>query len=121
MWVGRRLSTPRVTAKLRKGSDYRQQRGGGAGKYLPHFLFSDVKAGNMQQTKFLVKLDRGATRVPQYVQRVDPAPIQTTTDLELALITGRLTAEDTVKSMQNTRCSPEMVPVRTYVFPPKGA
>jgi hypothetical protein len=85
-------------------------------------MFGDVKAENMRQTKFLVKLNRRGTLVPQYVQRVDPAPIQTTTDPELALVMGRFTAEDTAKSMQNTRCSPEIlsVPVRTYVFASKA-
>lgn len=120
MWVAKRLSTPRLTAKLREGKATTDSQRGGACKYLP-LLFSDVKAGNMQKTKFLVKLSRGATRVPQYVQRVDPAPIQTTTDPELALVMGRYTAEDAVKSMQNTRCSPEMVPVRAYVFASKAA
>jgi len=45
------------------------------------------------------------------VQRIHQVPIQTTTNRKLALVMGRFTAEDAVKSIQNSRCSPELVPV----------
>jgi hypothetical protein len=65
----------------------------------------------MKNIKFLVKLNHGGTRAPQYVQSIDRAPIQTTTNRKLALAMGRFTAEDAAKSIQNSRCSPELVPV----------
>jgi hypothetical protein len=34
-----------------------------------------------------------------------------TTNKELALLMGRLTAEDAVESLQNSRCNPELVSV----------
>jgi hypothetical protein len=65
----------------------------------------------MKNTKFVVKLIRGGVRAPQYVQRIDRAPIQTTSNRKLALLMGRFTAEDVVKSMQTSQCSPELVSV----------
>jgi len=66
----------------------------------------------MKNTKFVVKVNRGGTRAPEYVQRIDRAPIQTTTNRKLALVMGRFTAEDAVKSIQNSRRSPELVSVQ---------
>ena len=66
----------------------------------------------MKNIKFVVKLNRGGAHVPQYVQRVDRLPILTTTNRKLALVMGRFTAEDAVKSMQNSHCTPELVSVR---------
>jgi hypothetical protein len=66
----------------------------------------------MKNTKFVVKVNRGGTRAPEYVQRIDRAPIQTTTNRKLALLMGRFTAEDAVKSIQSSQRSPELVPVR---------
>ena len=63
-------------------------------------------------TKFVVKVNRGSTRATEYVQRVDPTPIQMTSNRRLALAMGRFTAEDAVKSLQNSRCSPELVSVQ---------
>ena len=63
-------------------------------------------------TKFVVKVNRGSTRATEYVQRIDLTPIQMTPNRKLALVMGRFTAEDSVKSLQNSRCSPELVPVR---------
>ena len=63
-------------------------------------------------TKFVVKVNRGSTRATEYVQRVDPTPIQLTPTRKLALVMGRFTAEDAIKSIQNSRCSPELVSVR---------
>jgi hypothetical protein len=66
----------------------------------------------MKNTKFLVKVNRGGARAAEYVQRIDRTPIQTTTNLKLALAMGRLTAEDAVKSIQNSRCNPELISVQ---------
>jgi hypothetical protein len=63
-------------------------------------------------TKFVVKVSRGGTHATEYVQRVDLTPIQMTPNRRLALVMGRFTAEDAVKSLQNSRCSPELVSVR---------
>jgi hypothetical protein len=62
----------------------------------------------MKNIKFVVKVKRGGTRAPQYVQRVDMSPIHMTTNRKLALVMGRFTAEDAVKSLQNSRCIPEL-------------
>jgi len=59
-----------------------------------------------------VKVNRGGTRAPEYVQRVDSTPVQMTTNRKLALLMGRLTAEDAVKSIQNSRRIPELMPVQ---------
>jgi hypothetical protein len=66
----------------------------------------------MMNTKFLVKVKRTGTRAPHYVQRIDRTSIETTTDRKLALIMGKFTAEDAIKSIQNSRCTPELVPVQ---------
>jgi hypothetical protein len=67
---------------------------------------------NMKNIKFVVKVNRGGAHAPQYVLRIDRLPIQTTTNRKLALVMGRFTAEDAVKSMQNSHCTPELVSVR---------
>jgi hypothetical protein len=66
----------------------------------------------MQNTKFVVKVNRGATHAPQYVQRVDPTPIHMTTNRKLALVMGKFMAEDAVTALQTARCSPELVSVQ---------
>ena len=66
----------------------------------------------MQNTKFVVKVNRQGTGAPEYVQRIDRTPVRTTTNPKLALLMGRFTAEAAVKSIQNSRCSPELVSVR---------
>ena len=66
----------------------------------------------MKNIKFVVKVNRSGTRAPSYVQRVDPTPIQMTTDRKLALLMGRFTAEDAVKSLQNSQCTPELESVQ---------
>jgi hypothetical protein len=68
----------------------------------------------MKNTKFVVRVDRGGTRAAVYVQRIDRTPIQTTTDRKLALIMGRFTAEDAVKAIQTSRCTPELVSVDVH-------
>jgi hypothetical protein len=65
----------------------------------------------MKNTKFVVKLVRG-TRAAEYVQRIDRSPVQTTLKRNLALVMGKLTAEDVVNSLENPRCIPELVPVQ---------
>jgi hypothetical protein len=62
-------------------------------------------------TKFVVKVNRGGTQPSQYVRRVDPTPIQMTTNRKQALMMGKFMAEDAVNSLQTLRCSPELVPV----------
>ena len=65
----------------------------------------------MKNIKFVVKVNHGGNRAPSYVQRINRVPVQTTTNRKLALIMGRLTAEETIKSIQNSRCNPELVSV----------
>ena len=64
----------------------------------------------MKNIKFVVKVNRGG-RIPEYIQRVDPAPIHMTTNRKLALLMGRFTAEDAMKSLETARCIPELVSV----------
>jgi hypothetical protein len=66
----------------------------------------------MKNVRFVVKVNRGGSRAPTYVQRVDPAPIQMTTNRKLALLMGKFTAEDAVKSLQNSQCTPELESVQ---------
>ena len=66
----------------------------------------------MMNTKFVVKLNYVGKRAAEYVKRIDHTPLQTTTDRKLALVMGKFTAEDVVKSMTNLRCSPELLSVK---------
>ncbi len=66
----------------------------------------------MQNTKFVVKVNRGSTRATEYVQRIDLTPIQMTPNRKLALLMGRFTAEDAVRSLQSSRCSTELISVQ---------
>ena len=66
----------------------------------------------MTSTKFIVKVNRGGARASEYVLRIDRTPIQTTTKRKLGLVMGRFTAEDTIKTIQNSRCNPELVSVQ---------
>jgi hypothetical protein len=66
----------------------------------------------MRNTEFIVKVDRGGTRVPEYVQRIDLTAIHMTPNRKLALMMGRFTAEDAAQSLHNSRCSPQLVSVR---------
>ena len=66
----------------------------------------------MNNTKFVVKVNRGGTHVAEYVQRIDPTPIQMTPNRKLALVMGRFTAEDAIQTLQNSRCSPELISVQ---------
>jgi len=65
----------------------------------------------MKIIQFLVRVNRGGVRIPEYVQRIDRSPIRMTTNRKLALLMGRFTAEDAVRSIQNSRCNPELVSV----------
>ena len=67
----------------------------------------------MKNIRFVVKVSRG-NLAPAFVQRVDP-PIQMTTNRKRALIMGKLTAEDAINSIQNSRCVPELVRVQVDV------
>jgi hypothetical protein len=66
----------------------------------------------MKTIKFVVKVNRGGARAPEYVQRIDRTPIQMTTNRSLALLMGRFTAEDAVKLLANSRRSPELESVQ---------
>jgi len=66
----------------------------------------------MKNIKFIVKVNRGGTRSPQYVQRVDSTPIHMTTNRKLALLMGRFTAEDAAKSLHTSQRTPELVSVQ---------
>jgi hypothetical protein len=66
----------------------------------------------MTNTKFVVKVNRGGTYAPEYVQRIDRTPIRMTLNRKLALVMGKFTAEDAVKSIQNSRRIPELVSVQ---------
>ncbi len=67
----------------------------------------------MKTIRFVVKTNRQGTRGPEYVQRIDRTPIQTTSNRRLALLMGRFTAEDVVNSIRTSRCSPELISVET--------
>jgi len=69
----------------------------------------------MTNIKFVVRVNHGGTRAPAYVQRFDRIPVQMTTNRKLALMMGRFTAEDAAKSLQTSRCTPELVPVEISV------
>jgi hypothetical protein len=75
---------------------------------LPELLAKDII---MKNIKFIVKVNRGGTRAPAYVQRVDASPIHMTTNRKLALLMGKFTAEDAAKSLQTSQCVPELVSV----------
>jgi hypothetical protein len=65
----------------------------------------------MKNIKFVVKVIRGGARATQYVQRMD-SPIHMTTNRKLALVMGKFTAEDAIKSLSNSRCIPELESVQ---------
>ena len=66
----------------------------------------------MKNTKFVVKVNRASNRATEYVQRIDLTPIQTTPNRKLALVMGKFTAEDAIRLLQNSRCSPELISVQ---------
>ena len=64
----------------------------------------------MENGGFIVKVKRRG-HTPEFVQRIDRAPVQRTTNRKLALLMGRFTAEDVARSLQSPRRSPELVSV----------
>lgn len=68
----------------------------------------------MKNIKFVVKINRGSL-VPEFVQRTDRTPVRMTTNRKLALMMGKFAAEDAIKSIQNAKCVPELVPVQVDV------
>ena len=66
----------------------------------------------MINIKFVVRVSRRGNRNPAYVQRIDRTPVQMTTNRRLALMMGKFTAEDAIKSIQTSCCIPELVPVQ---------
>ena len=65
----------------------------------------------MTNTKFVVRVTRSGGLASRYIQRMDRTPVLMTTDRKLALLMGRLTAEEAVLAIQNSRCTAELVPV----------
>ena len=66
----------------------------------------------MQYTKFVVKVSRLGAPCAEYIQRIDRKPIQTTIERKRALLMGKVTAMEVLKSLGNSRWSPEMVAVQ---------
>ena len=66
----------------------------------------------MKNTKFVVQVNRGGSRALEYVARIDRSPVGTTVKRNLALLMGKWTAEDVIKSLENSRCSTELVAIR---------
>jgi hypothetical protein len=66
----------------------------------------------MKGTKFVVQVNRGKTRAIEYVTRIDRTPVQTTVKRNLAMLMGKLTAEDVIQSLTNSRWTTELVPVQ---------
>ena len=69
----------------------------------------------MKIIKFVVKVQRGDVRVPEFVRRIDRTPIEMTTNRKRAPVMGKLTAEDVVKSIQTFGRDPELVSVTTHI------
>ncbi len=65
----------------------------------------------MKNTKFVVKLNRAGTRGPQYLRQMGKGSVVTTSERKHALVMGKFAAEDAIKAMQNTRCTPELIRV----------
>jgi hypothetical protein len=76
-----------------------------------HSAYTEAAKNTMKATTFIVKVNRGGTLKTEYVQRIDPTPIQMTSSRKLALVMGTFTAEDAIKSIETTRCIPELVSV----------
>jgi hypothetical protein len=66
----------------------------------------------MSLIKFLVKVQRSGTRVPEYVLRMDRGPIQMTSNRKQALVMGKFAAEDAINSIKNSRSTAELVMVK---------
>jgi len=68
----------------------------------------------MKKLKFVVEVNYGAIRAPEYVRRIDRTPVQMTSNRKRALVMGKFTSEDVVKSIQTSRRSLELVSVTAY-------
>jgi hypothetical protein len=66
----------------------------------------------MTTIKFVVKVNRTGMRVPAYVLSMTPGPIQMTSNRKQALVMGKFAAEDAMKSIQNSRSTPELIMVK---------
>jgi hypothetical protein len=66
----------------------------------------------MKYTKFVVKVSRVGAPCAEYVQRIDRKPIQTTLERSLALLMGKVTAMEVLKSMKKSKCTLELVAVQ---------
>ena len=73
----------------------------------------------MKNLKVVVKVNHHDSRGPEYVQRIDRIPIHMTSNRKLALVMGRFTAEDVVKSLHTSRRGHGLVSVT--VCPTNGA
>ena len=73
----------------------------------------------MKNLKVVVKVNHHDSRGPEYVQRIDRIPIHMTSNRKLALVMGRFTAEDVVKSLHTSRYGYGLVSVT--VCPTNGA
>ena len=69
---------------------------------------------NMTNIKFVVRVTR-KTRPTSYVQCVDRTSFRMTTNRNLALMMGKLTAEDAAKTIENAQIRTELVPVEENV------
>jgi hypothetical protein len=56
----------------------------------------------MKSLTFVVKVNHHDSRGPEYVRRIDRIPVHMTSDRKLALVMGRFTAEDVVRSMHTS-------------------
>ena len=65
----------------------------------------------MKNTKFLVKVNRVGNHGTQYVQSIGKS-VAITSDRKRALVMGKFAAEDAILAMQNSRCAPELIPVK---------
>jgi hypothetical protein len=75
---------------------------------------SPTQEAIMEIIKVLVRVNRGGVRAAEYVRQLDRSPIRMTTDRKLALLMGRLTAEDAIKSIETSRCIPELISVSLH-------
>ena len=66
----------------------------------------------MSTIKFLVKVQRSGTRIPEYVLSMDRGPIQMTSNRKRALVMGKFTAEDAINSITSSRSTAELVMVK---------
>ncbi len=66
----------------------------------------------MKNLKFVVRLNHDDSGAPEYVRRIDRIPVLMTSNRKLALVMGRFTAEDVVKSLHTSRRGSGVVSVK---------